>query len=102
MNAFIFIGLIAVMWAALIVPQQRRAKRQRELVSTLGVGDDVMLASGVYGTITGEDDDDIFLNIADGVEIGVLRAAISGKVEFEPEDDDSDTDTAVHGDDTSD
>jgi preprotein translocase subunit YajC len=90
------------MWAALIVPQQRRAKRQRELVSTLGVGDDVMLASGVYGTITGEDDDDIFLNIADGVEIRFLRAAISGKVEFEPEDDDTDTDTAVHGDDTSD
>jgi len=84
-NGFLFIILIAVMWAALIVPQQRKLRRQRELVSSLEVGDDVMLGSGIYGTITGEDDDDLFVEIADNVEIRVARGAVSNKVEFEDE-----------------
>lgn len=91
MNGIVFIILIAVMWAALIIPQQRRMKRQRELVASLVVGDDVVLSSGIYGTITGEDDDDVFLTITDGVEIRVARAAIQGKVEFEDGSPDQDT-----------
>jgi preprotein translocase subunit YajC len=84
-NGIIFIVLIAVMWAALIVPQQRKVRRQRELVASLQVGDDVMLSSGIYATITGEDDDDLFVSIADGVEIRVARGAVANKVEFEDE-----------------
>lgn len=91
MNGIVFIILIAVMWAALIIPQQRRMKRQRELVASLVVGDDVVLSSGIYGTITGEDDDDVFLTVTDGVEIRVARAAIQGKVEFEDGSSDPDT-----------
>ncbi len=91
MNGIVFVILIAVMWAALIIPQQRRMKRQRELVASLVVGDDVVLSSGIYGTITGEDDDDVFLTVTDGVEIRVARAAIQGKVEFEDGSSDPDT-----------
>lgn len=91
MNGILFIILIAVMWAALIVPQQRKMRRQRELVSSLEVGDDVMLGSGIYGTITGEDDDDLFVEIADNVEIRVARGAVSNKVEFEVETSDDET-----------
>jgi preprotein translocase subunit YajC len=88
-NGLLFIVLIAVMWAALIIPQQRKMRRQRELVESLHVGDDVMLSSGIYGTITGEDDDDLFLTLTEGVEIRIARGAVSNKVEFE--DDSSDT-----------
>jgi preprotein translocase subunit YajC len=84
-NPIVFIVLIAVMWAVLIVPQQRKMRRQRELVSSLTVGDDVMLSSGIYGTITDEDDDDLFVTIAEGVEIRVARGAVSNKVEYEDE-----------------
>ena len=107
MNGIIFIVLIAVMWAALIVPQQRKVRRQRELVSSLQVGDDVMLSSGIYATITGEDDDDLFVSIADGVEIRVARGAVSNKVEFEDESADDPGDRApddidVSGDESTD
>jgi len=83
MEGLILLLLLAAMWAALIVPQQRRMRRQRELIATVQVGDDVMTASGLYGTITGEDDDDIFLEIAPGVEVRMSRASVASKVEYE-------------------
>ena len=95
MNGLLFIVLIAVMWAALIIPQQRKMRRQRELVESLEVGDDVMLSSGIYGTITGEDDDDLFLTITEGVEIRIARGAVSGKVEFEDDADGTGADPAA-------
>lgn len=95
MNGLLFIVLIAVMWAALIIPQQRKMRRQRELVESLEVGDDVMLSSGIYGTITGEDDDDLFLTITEGVEIRIARGAVSGKVEFEDDTDGTSADPAA-------
>ncbi|HSL58992.1 MAG TPA: preprotein translocase subunit YajC [Acidimicrobiales bacterium] len=87
MGGLILLVLLAVMWAVLIIPQQRRLKRQRELVASIKVGDDVMIAAGIYGTVTGEDDDDLFLEIAPAVEIRVSRAAVAQRVEFEDVDD---------------
>lgn len=87
MEGLVFIVLIAVMWMVLLVPQQRRMRRQREMLASLEVGDDVMTTGGLYGTITGEDDDDLFLVISEGVEVRVARGAIATKVEFEDDDD---------------
>lgn len=90
MGGLILLVLLAVMWAVLIIPQQRRLKRQRELVASITVGDDVMIAAGIYGTVTGEDDDDLFLEIAPNVEIRISRASVSQRVEFEDDVDDRD------------
>lgn len=95
MEGLVFIILIAVMWAVLLVPQQRRVKRQKELIASIQVGDDVMTSGGIYGTITGEDDDDVFLLVSEGVEIRVARGAIATKVEFEDEADASGTDDPI-------
>jgi len=89
-GGLILLVLLAVMWAVLIIPQQRRLKRQRELVASITVGDDVMIAAGIYGTVTGEDDDDLFLEIAPNVEIRISRASVSQRVEFEDDVDDRD------------
>lgn len=99
MDGLVFIILIAVMWAVLLVPQQRRVKRQKELISSLQVGDDVMTNGGIYGTITGEDDDDLFLLVSEGVEIRIARGAVATKVEFEDgtADADADADDAPDG-----
>lgn len=83
MGGLILLVLLAAMWAVLIIPQQRRLKKQRELIASLQVGDDVMISAGIYGTITGEDDDDLFLEIAPDVEIRVSRGSVVQKVEFE-------------------
>ena len=44
--------------------------------STLEVGDEVMLTSGVFGTVRDLDEDTAQVEIADGVTIRVVRGAV--------------------------
>ncbi|MDX6374120.1 MAG: preprotein translocase subunit YajC [Nocardioidaceae bacterium] len=70
------VGFALLLWLLLVRPQ---ARRQRELVhmqSTLEVGDEVILTSGVYATIRGLDEDVAQVEIADGVTIKVARGAV--------------------------
>jgi preprotein translocase subunit YajC len=90
------------MYFFLIRPQRKRMKEQTSLQSSLGVGDEVITSSGVYGFITGEEDDLFWLEIDDDVQIRIARAAIQGKVK--PSDDDDEAAKASHpsGDDEAD
>lgn len=70
--------LFGVMYAVLILPQQRRVRRHEELVAALEVGDDVLTTSGIYGTIVAfEDDGAIQLEVADGVVLTMARSAVA-------------------------
>jgi len=51
--------------------------------SSLEVGDEVMLTSGVYGTVRGLEEAVALVEIADGVTIRVARGAV-GQVVHEP------------------
>ena len=64
------------MYFLMIRPQRRRMREQAALQSTLGVGDEVVTTSGIYGFITGFDGDKVWLEIDDDVQIRVARAAI--------------------------
>jgi preprotein translocase subunit YajC len=55
-------------------------KEQATMQSSLGVGDEVITSSGVYGFITGEEDDLFWLEIDDDVQIRIAKAAIQGHV----------------------
>jgi preprotein translocase subunit YajC len=68
------------MYFLMIRPQRRRMREQQALQSSLEVGDEVMTGSGIYGFITGFEDDVVWVEIDDDVQIRVSRAAISGKV----------------------
>jgi preprotein translocase subunit YajC len=71
------IAILAVMYAVLIMPQQRRVKEHRAYVASLQVGDDVVTTSGLFGTVTALDDDRARLRIAPDVEITMARMAIA-------------------------
>ncbi len=47
--------------------------------SQLDVGDEVITTSGVYGFITGFDEDRIWVEVDDDVQLRIARAAIQGK-----------------------
>ena len=82
----LFFGLIFVaMYFLLIRPQRRRTRDAQELNRALAVGDEVQTASGVVGFVTGFDKDDqagdiAWLEIAENVEIRVLRSSISRRI----------------------
>ena len=53
--------------------------------SSLSVGDEVMLTSGVFGTLRELHDDRVSVEIATGVVISVARGAVGNVVTPEPE-----------------
>jgi preprotein translocase subunit YajC len=84
---FIFLPLMfLVLWAIVILPQQRRMRAHRALVSVLQEGDEVMTTSGILGTITAIDDEVLHLEVAPGIRLRIVRAAIARRMnEPEPE-----------------
>lgn len=60
-------------------PQQKQAKKQREFLQSIKVGDRVVTSGGLHGEITGLTDTTITLEIADRVRVKVTRAAVTGK-----------------------
>jgi preprotein translocase subunit YajC len=76
------VGIALLFWVLLIRPQARRQRELAHMQSTLEVGDEVMLTSGVFGTVRGLDDDVAQVEIADGVTIRVARGAV-GRVVHE-------------------
>ena len=75
-----FLIIPVAMYFLMIRPQRKRMRQQAELQSSIGVGDEVVTNSGIYGFITGEEDDKFWLEIDENVQIRIARAAIQGKV----------------------
>ena len=69
------------MYLLLVRPQQQRVRRQRELVATLEVGDRVVTAGGVLGTVVGLTDEEARVEVAPGTVLTVLRPAISSRIQ---------------------
>jgi preprotein translocase subunit YajC len=75
-----FLIIPVAMYFLMIRPQRKRLRQQAELQASIGVGDEVVTNSGIYGFITGEEDDKFWLEIDENVQIRIARAAIQGKV----------------------
>ncbi len=70
----------ALMWVLLIRPQQRRMRQHQEIVSSLRPGDEIVTAGGIYGTVQAIDEEKMTVEVAPGVVIRVLRAAVSQRL----------------------
>ncbi len=81
MDLIIFPLLVAGMYLLLVRPQQKRVKAQRALIASIEVGDEVVTAGGIIGTVRVLTDDRMFLEVAEGVELKVLRGAISRTID---------------------
>ena len=86
----VIVALFAVFWLLLIRPQRRRQRAQEEMLTSLRVGDEIVTAGGLYGHITAIEGDEVYLEIADGVEVRVARRAVAGVMPDEGEPDDAD------------
>lgn len=68
------------MYFLLFRPQRKRVKDAAEMQKSLGIGDEVVLTSGIYGFITGEEGSLFWVEIDDDVQVRVAKAAVQGKV----------------------
>lgn len=77
--------LIGVVFYLLIMrPARMRQRKQTQMMSALVPGSRVMTTSGIYGTLIAVEDDDAEVEIAPGVVIRVVKAAIAKVIEPEP------------------
>ena len=89
-SGFLFIIIIAFLLLYLIVvrPQKRRQNVQQQMLSELEVGDEVLTAGGIYGTVTALDENEVSVEIAPQLVVRVARRAIAG-ITREPEEDET-------------
>lgn len=91
----ILIGFLAIAIVGLLFMNSRARKRQAESTAfrqSLEPGQEVMTASGLFGTVVAVDGDRVTLASAGGGETVWLNAAIAKLVEPEPEDEPDETD----------
>lgn len=75
-----FIPLIlifAIMYFLMIRPQQKRLKQHREMVAAVKKGDQVVTQGGILGKVAAVRDDELEVEIAQGVRVRVLRSTLA-------------------------
>ncbi|MEG1523611.1 MAG: preprotein translocase subunit YajC [Clostridia bacterium] len=74
----LLIILMIAMFAIMIIPQRRRDKKVKQMLSSLKQGDRVRTIGGIYGTISSIKDDVVVLLVGpDKVKLVFARGAIS-------------------------
>jgi preprotein translocase subunit YajC len=82
----IILVLLAAVWLLLIRPRQQQLKAQQRQVSAVEVGDEIVTAGGLYGTVKRIDEDEVRVEIAPDLEVRIAKRAIAGIVtEKQPE-----------------
>src|SRR5882672_11914464 len=74
-----FVLIIVMMYFLILRPQQKKVKDHNELVKNLRRGDTVVTSGGLVGKVTKVvDDDQIEVEISDGVRVRQVRSMVSG------------------------
>jgi preprotein translocase subunit YajC len=83
--------VVVIMYFLVLRPQQKRAKEHQELVKNLRRGDTVVTSGGLVGKVTKVvDDEQVEVEIADGVRVRQVRSMVTGvRAKGEPVKDDS-------------
>jgi preprotein translocase subunit YajC len=91
---FPLVLLGGVFYFLLLRPNRTRQRQQQSLLESLKVGDEVMTAGGIFGTLKAidEEDDTVTVEIAPGTEVRMLRRGIAQRLVDEPEQEGGDDD----------
>jgi preprotein translocase subunit YajC len=74
-----FVLIFVIMYFLILRPQQKRSREHQDLVKNLRRGDTVITSGGLVGKVTKVvDDDQIEVEVADGVRVRQVRSMISG------------------------
>ena len=82
LGAFVpLILMFAIFYFLLIRPQQKKAKQHKEMIGNLKIGDRIVTNGGIYGTIVRMKDSTIIVEIAEKVQVEMLRNTVADKAE---------------------
>ncbi|MDO9082426.1 MAG: preprotein translocase subunit YajC [Humidesulfovibrio sp.] len=82
LGAFVpLILMFAIFYFLLIRPQQKKAKLHKEMIGNLKIGDRIVTNGGIYGSIVRMKDTTIILEIAEKVQVEMLRNTVADKAD---------------------
>lgn len=70
-------AMVAIFYFLLIRPQQKEAKRHREMLAAVKKGDEVVTNGGIIGTVIHAAEDRLTIKTADNTRIVVQRGRIA-------------------------
>jgi preprotein translocase subunit YajC len=74
---FLYIILfVAMIYFALIRPQQQAKKKQEETIKGSKTGDKIVTSSGIHGVITNVKDSTVIVRVADNVKLEIEKSHI--------------------------
>ena len=89
MENLILLAVFVVIYAVIFLPSFRRRRAKQALVNALGIGDEVVLSSGIHGFVTEVDGGVAWIEVSEGVELKVNKGGIERAVTAdEPSDED--------------
>ena len=78
LQTFLFpIILIVILYFLMIRPQMKRQKEHRAMLDKLAKGDEVITSGGIAGTVAAIGESFVTVEVANGVQLRVQRAAIA-------------------------
>ena len=87
-SLILLLAMFVLLWVLLIRPQRQRQQKQQHLLSSVEPGDEVLTVGGLYGIVRDiDEEDDLIVEIAEGIQVRIARRAIGGVVKPEDEDD---------------
>jgi preprotein translocase subunit YajC len=78
-----FVLIVLVFWFLVVRPARRQQQKLAATQSAVQVGSEVMLGSGIYGTVISVGDETLQLQVAPGTTMKVARQAVVKVVEHE-------------------
>lgn len=69
--------VFAILYFLILRPQQVQAKKRAEMLTALKAGDRIITIGGLVGTVKKVTDTKVFVEIAEGMTVEMLRNAIS-------------------------
>ena len=92
-SLILLLAMFVLLWVLLIRPQRQRQLKQQQLLSSAEPGDEILTVGGLYGIVRDVDEeDDLIVEIAEGIQVRIARRAIGAVVKPEEEDDELDED----------
>jgi preprotein translocase subunit YajC len=76
-NIFPLVLIFIIFYFLLIRPQQRRVKQHQSMVSAVKPRDTAITNGGLIGKVTKVDDNEVELEIAQGVRVRVVKSMLS-------------------------
>ncbi len=73
--------MVAIFYFLLIKPQQKMQKKRTDMITNLKVDDKVVTVGGIIGIVTEINDDSVWLEVSDGIDIELKKSGIAALAE---------------------